>query len=64
VPDLTIEEAATGRATLVAMLVALVAGSLVLAPALVYLYVLFQRSPRSAGEPDGVPAPAAGSGAP
>jgi cytochrome bd ubiquinol oxidase subunit II len=42
-PELTIEEAAGGRATLVAMLVALVGGSLILVPALVYLYVLFQR---------------------
>src|SRR5688572_6900599 len=41
----TIEEAARGRATLVAMLVALVGGAVVLVPALVYLYVLFQRSP-------------------
>jgi cytochrome bd-type quinol oxidase subunit 2 len=45
VPDLTIEEAATGRATLQAMLLALAVGSLILVPALVYLYVLFQRSP-------------------
>ncbi len=44
-PGLTIEEAAQGRATLEAMLVALVAGSVILVPALVYLYVLFQRSP-------------------
>jgi cytochrome d ubiquinol oxidase subunit II len=44
-PEVTIEEAARGRATLVAMLVALVAGAVVLVPALVYLYVLFQRSP-------------------
>jgi cytochrome bd-type quinol oxidase subunit 2 len=44
-PDVTIEEAATGRATLVAMLVALVSGAVILVPALVYLYVLFQRSP-------------------
>jgi cytochrome d ubiquinol oxidase subunit II len=43
-PEVTIEEAAGGRATLVAMLVALVGGSLILVPALVYLYVLFQRS--------------------
>jgi cytochrome d ubiquinol oxidase subunit II len=42
-PGLTIEQAARGRATLVAMLVALVVGSLILVPALVYLYVLFQR---------------------
>jgi cytochrome d ubiquinol oxidase subunit II len=45
VPDVTIEEAARGRATLVAMLVALVSGAVILVPALVYLYVLFQRSP-------------------
>ena len=38
-PSLTIEEAARGRATLLAMLVSLVLGSLVLVPALVYLYV-------------------------
>jgi cytochrome d ubiquinol oxidase subunit II len=44
-PGLTIEEAARGRATLVAMLVALVAGAVILVPALVYLYVLFQRGP-------------------
>jgi cytochrome d ubiquinol oxidase subunit II len=44
-PDLTIEEAAGGRATLVAMLVALVGGSVILVPALVYLYALFQRAP-------------------
>ena len=43
VPEVTIEEAATGRATLVAMLVALVGGAVVLVPALVYLYRLFQR---------------------
>jgi len=45
VPEVTIEEAATGRATLQAMLAALVLGSLILVPALVYLYVLFQRAP-------------------
>jgi cytochrome d ubiquinol oxidase subunit II len=51
VPDLTIEEAATGRATLQAMLLALAAGAVILVPALVYLYVLFQRSPaRSPGQ--------------
>ena len=44
VPDVTIEEAARGRATLVAMLVALVSGAVILLPALVYLYVLFQRA--------------------
>jgi cytochrome d ubiquinol oxidase subunit II len=45
VPQLTIEEAATGRATLEAMLLALAVGAVVLVPSLVYLYVLFQRSP-------------------
>jgi cytochrome d ubiquinol oxidase subunit II len=44
-PELTIEEAAAGRPTLVAVLVALVAGAVVLLPALLYLYVLFQRGP-------------------
>jgi cytochrome bd ubiquinol oxidase subunit II len=44
VPDVTIEEAATGRATLQAMLVALGVGALFLVPALVYLYRLFQGS--------------------
>jgi cytochrome d ubiquinol oxidase subunit II len=42
-PEVTIEEAAQGRATLLAMLVALIVGALVLLPALVYLYALFQR---------------------
>jgi cytochrome bd ubiquinol oxidase subunit II len=51
VPYLTIEEAAGGRATLLAMLVALVAGGLVLLPALVYLYSLFQR-PEHEPEPE------------
>src|SRR5688572_14726678 len=53
VPEVTIEEAATGRATLVAMLVALLGGAVLLVPALIYLYVLFQRSPadRDADDP-------------
>ena len=45
-PYLTIEEAARGRATLVAMTVVLVLGSLVLVPALVWMFVLFSRPPR------------------
>jgi cytochrome bd-type quinol oxidase subunit 2 len=44
-PEVTIEEAARGRATLVAMLVALIGGAVLLVPALVYLYLLFQRAP-------------------
>jgi cytochrome bd-type quinol oxidase subunit 2 len=56
-PELTIEEAATGRATLQALLVALVAGAVLLVPALVYLYVLFQHTeprpvPAGRGTPD------------
>jgi cytochrome d ubiquinol oxidase subunit II len=54
VPELTIEEAATGRATLQAMLVALGAGAVLLVPSLVYLYRLFQRS-----RPEALPAPVA-----
>jgi cytochrome d ubiquinol oxidase subunit II len=54
VPEVTIEEAATGRATLVAMLVALVGGAVLLVPALVYLYVLFQRSPPRRGTDESV----------
>jgi cytochrome d ubiquinol oxidase subunit II len=54
IPELTIEEAAGGRATLVALLVALVGGTVILVPALVYLYVLFQRSPADA--PSAAPA--------
>ena len=55
-PEVTIEEAAGGRATLIAMLVALVGGSLILVPALVYLYVLFQRSqPDVSSTPSGPP---------
>jgi cytochrome d ubiquinol oxidase subunit II len=45
-PDLTIEDAAAGQATLVAMLVSLIIGSCALVPALVYLYRLFQRAER------------------
>lgn len=44
VPTLTIDAAARGRATLVALLVALVVGALVLVPALLFLYTLFQRT--------------------
>src|SRR5829696_764768 len=58
VPDVTIEEAATGRATLEAMLLALAVGAVVLVPSLVYLYVLFQRAPA----PGAGPGPAETSG--
>jgi cytochrome d ubiquinol oxidase subunit II len=64
VPDLTIEDAATGRATLTAMLVALGVGAVFLVPALVYLYRLFQSSrPDYAAEPVTPSAPA-GAGSP
>jgi cytochrome bd ubiquinol oxidase subunit II len=58
-PALTIDQAARGTPTLVAMLVALLVGGVVLVPALIYLYVLFQRAhpehpgsapPQSTGE--------------
>jgi cytochrome bd ubiquinol oxidase subunit II len=55
----TIEEAATGRATLQAMLVALAGGAVLLVPALVYLYVLFQGS--RTGPAPGPAAPAVSS---
>jgi cytochrome d ubiquinol oxidase subunit II len=42
-PQLTIEDAAAGRATLSAMLVTLLVGSVVLVPSLVLLFTLFQR---------------------
>jgi cytochrome d ubiquinol oxidase subunit II len=50
-PYLTIEEAARGRATLVAMTVVLVVGSLLLVPALVYMFVLFSRPEHAAPGP-------------
>ncbi|MGD9528001.1 cytochrome d ubiquinol oxidase subunit II [Pseudonocardia sp.] len=52
-PYLTVEEAARGRATLVAMTVVLVCGSLVLVPALLYMYRLFQSPPASPSAPAG-----------
>ncbi|WP_434444280.1 cytochrome d ubiquinol oxidase subunit II [Lentzea sp. E54] len=50
-PELTVDEAATGRTTLVALLTALSAGTLVLVPALVFLYVLFQRPADHSDQP-------------
>ncbi|MGE3286123.1 MAG: cytochrome d ubiquinol oxidase subunit II [Pseudonocardia sp.] len=60
VPTLTVEEAAQGRSTLVAVLVSLVIGSLLLIPALVFLYRLFQRETGRAAGPgaDEPPVPA------
>jgi cytochrome d ubiquinol oxidase subunit II len=43
-PQLTIDDAAAGQATLVAMLVSLILGSILLVPSLIYLYRLFQRA--------------------
>jgi cytochrome bd ubiquinol oxidase subunit II len=54
--ELTIEDAAAGPTTLRAMLVSLVGGSVLLVPALVYLYLLFQRGP----EIDAAPLPGHG----
>ncbi|WP_309117852.1 cytochrome d ubiquinol oxidase subunit II [Saccharothrix sp.] len=46
-PSLTVDQAATGRPTLLALLVALSVGTVILVPCLVYLYTLFQRRPTS-----------------
>ena len=43
-PDVTITDAAAGRATLVTLLISVLLGSLLLAPSLGYLYLLFQRT--------------------
>jgi cytochrome d ubiquinol oxidase subunit II len=43
-PTVTIADAAASRSTQVTMLITLLGGSVLLAPALAYLYVLFQRS--------------------
>jgi cytochrome bd-type quinol oxidase subunit 2 len=59
VPDVTIEDAAQGRATLQAMLIALVGGAVILVPALVYLYRLFQHVPEHADDAT-APYPAGG----
>jgi cytochrome d ubiquinol oxidase subunit II len=45
-PTVTIEDAAASRTTLVTMLVSLLIGAVLLVPALVYLYTLFQRGHR------------------
>ncbi|WP_028927029.1 cytochrome d ubiquinol oxidase subunit II [Pseudonocardia acaciae] len=44
-PALTIDAAAAGRTSLLAVLVGLLVGAVVLVPSLVYLYTLFQRAP-------------------
>ncbi|MBB5803921.1 cytochrome d ubiquinol oxidase subunit II [Saccharothrix ecbatanensis] len=44
-PGLTVEQAAQGRHTLMALAIALGIGALVIVPALAYLYTLFQRPP-------------------
>jgi cytochrome d ubiquinol oxidase subunit II len=55
-PGLTIEQAAAGRSSLVAIVVAVAAGSIVLIPALILLFGLFLRGRLGPGEP--APAPA------
>ncbi|MGW5049895.1 cytochrome d ubiquinol oxidase subunit II [Actinokineospora sp. NPDC004072] len=47
-PTLTVDQAATSDATLTALLIALAVGTLILVPALIYLYTLFQRTPSGA----------------
>lgn len=59
-PYLTIDQAARGRPTLVATTVALAVGTVILVPALVYMYALFQRPPAS--RPAGVPTEGTGPG--
>jgi len=51
---ITVREAAANEATLEAVLISLVIGSLLLVPSLLYLYVLFQRSDTSAHDRDDV----------
>ena len=43
--EVTVAEAAAGRAALQAMLITLTVGTVLLVPSLIWLYVLFQRSP-------------------
>ena len=45
-PTRTVDQAAAGRPTLLALLIALSVGAVVLVPALAYLYTLFQRAAR------------------
>jgi cytochrome bd ubiquinol oxidase subunit II len=52
-PRVTIADAAASRTTLITLLVSLLIGAVLLVPALVYLYTLFQRSHRHAAA--GVP---------
>jgi cytochrome d ubiquinol oxidase subunit II len=55
-PNLTIEQAAAGRATLSAMLVSLGVGALLLVPSMALLFVIFQRGQAQetrAGDADG-----------
>ena len=57
-PSLTVEQAATGRSTLLALLIALSVGAAILIPALAYLYTLFQRpasQPEAPSEEDRSP---------
>lgn len=50
-PSLTVEQAAAGRSTLLALLVALCVGTAILIPALIFLYTLFQRPPNALEHP-------------
>jgi cytochrome d ubiquinol oxidase subunit II len=56
IPDLTIEQAAADPVSLRAMLVVLLVGSVLLVPALVYMYALFQRPLPQSSTSDGKPA--------
>ncbi|GAA2212158.1 cytochrome d ubiquinol oxidase subunit II [Nonomuraea monospora] len=53
-PALTVEQAASGRATLLALLIALSVGAVILIPALLYLYTLFQKASADQKSPNRV----------
>ena len=55
IPDLTIEQAAASPVSLRAMLIVLLVGSVLLVPALVYMYALFQRAEPHAPASDSTP---------
>jgi cytochrome d ubiquinol oxidase subunit II len=52
-PARTVDQAASGRATMLALLIALSVGAVILVPALAYLYALFQRPSTQVSAPEG-----------
>ncbi len=57
-PGLTVSQAAAGRSTLVAVIIATAAGAVVLVPSLILLFSLFLHGRLDSGPPPGQPAPA------